>query len=109
MVAYCERTYPLATFGQGELRDASSWGSAPWDVVIAGWALIDVLSDEERARFLEDVHGLLAPDGLLIFSSHNLACAHLVRGPLGASRPTIPSAWRASCCACRAASSTTGG
>jgi 2-polyprenyl-3-methyl-5-hydroxy-6-metoxy-1,4-benzoquinol methylase len=82
MVAYCERTYPLGTFGQGDLRDASSWGAGPWDVIIAGWALIDVLSDEERARFLEDVHGLLVPGGLLIFSSHNLACAHLVRGPL---------------------------
>jgi 2-polyprenyl-3-methyl-5-hydroxy-6-metoxy-1,4-benzoquinol methylase len=82
MVAYCERTYPLATFGLGELRDASSWGTGPWDVVVAGWALIDVLSDEERARFLQDVHERLVPGGLLIFSSHNLACAHLVRGPL---------------------------
>jgi 2-polyprenyl-3-methyl-5-hydroxy-6-metoxy-1,4-benzoquinol methylase len=82
MVAYCERTYPLATCGQGELRDASSWGTGPWDVVVAGWALIDVLSDEERARFFKDVHERLVPNGLLIFSSHNLACAHLVRGPL---------------------------
>ena len=82
MVAYCERTYPLATFGRGELRDASSWGAGRWDAVVAGWALIDVLSDAERARFFDDVHGLLAPGGLLIFSSHNLARAHLVRGPL---------------------------
>ncbi|HEY1775845.1 MAG TPA: class I SAM-dependent methyltransferase [Solirubrobacteraceae bacterium] len=82
MVAYCERTYPPATFGVADLRDASGWGAGPWDVIIAGWALIDVLSDEERARFFDDAHGLLAPGGLLIFSSHNLACAHLVRGPL---------------------------
>jgi 2-polyprenyl-3-methyl-5-hydroxy-6-metoxy-1,4-benzoquinol methylase len=82
MVAYCARTYPLATFGQGELRDASSWGGGQWNAVVAGWALIDVLSDEERASFFADVHDLLSPGGLLIFSSHNLACAHLVRGPL---------------------------
>jgi 2-polyprenyl-3-methyl-5-hydroxy-6-metoxy-1,4-benzoquinol methylase len=82
MVAYCERTYPLATFGVGELRDASSWGSGQWDAIVAGWALIDVLGHEERARFFDDVERLLAPGGLLIFSSHNLASAHLVRGPL---------------------------
>jgi 2-polyprenyl-3-methyl-5-hydroxy-6-metoxy-1,4-benzoquinol methylase len=82
MVAYCERTYPLATFGVGELRDASSWGAGPWDAIVAGWALIDVLGHEERARFFDHVHGRLAPGGLLIFSSHNLSSAHLVRGPL---------------------------
>ena len=82
MVAYCRRTYPRATFSQGELREASSWGEGPWDAVVAGWALIDVLSDDERAAFFEDVHAAISPGGLLVFSSHNLACAHLVRGPL---------------------------
>ena len=83
MVAYCRRTYPRASFSQGELRDAASWGAGPWDALVAGWALIDVLSDQERANFFEDAHGVLASGGLLIFSSHNLACAHLLRGPLG--------------------------
>lgn len=82
MVAHCRRTYPSATFAQGDLREPSSWGAGPWDAVVAGWALIDVLSDQERAGFLEEVHGLLTPGGLLIFSSHNLACANLLRGPL---------------------------
>lgn len=90
MVAYCERTYPLATFSRGELRDAGSWGQGPWDALVAGWALIDVLSDEERATFFADAHRALAPGGLLIFSSHNLACAHLMRGPLRSLRVENP-------------------
>lgn len=82
MVAYCRRTYPGATFSQGDLRDAVSWGEGPWDVVVAGWALIDVLSDTERTRFFDEAHRLLVSGGLLIFSSHNLACAPLLKGPI---------------------------
>jgi cyclopropane fatty-acyl-phospholipid synthase-like methyltransferase len=82
MVAYCRRTYPQACFRQGELRDASSWGTGTWDALVAGWALIDVLGDEERATFFDDAHRLLNPGGLLLFSSHNLACAPLLKSPV---------------------------
>ncbi|HXR14343.1 MAG TPA: class I SAM-dependent methyltransferase [Solirubrobacteraceae bacterium] len=82
MVAHCRRTYPGASFSQGDLREASSWGSGTWDALVAGWALIDVLTDEERATFFEDAHRLLNPGGLLIFSSHNLACAPLLKSPI---------------------------
>ena len=81
MVAYCRRNYPAARFSQGDLRDASSWGSGTWDAIVAGWALIDVLADEERATFFDAAHRLLNPGGVLIFSSHNLACATLLKSP----------------------------
>ena len=35
--------------------------------------VLDVFDDAERRRVLADLRALLAPDGLLIFSSHNLA------------------------------------
>jgi len=82
MVEYCRRSYPSATFSQGDLRDASSWGAGPWDAMVAGWAVIDVLTDEERGEFFEDAHRLMTPGGLLIFSSHNLASAPLVKSPI---------------------------
>ena len=81
MVAYCRNHYPAASFSQGDLHDDSSWGSGTWDAIVAGWALIDVLADEERATFFEAAHRLLNPGGLLIFSSHNLACAQLLKSP----------------------------
>jgi 2-polyprenyl-3-methyl-5-hydroxy-6-metoxy-1,4-benzoquinol methylase len=90
MVDYCRRTYPQGTFEQGELRDPSSWGAGPWDAVVAGWAVIDVLSDSERAHYFADVHSALVPGGLLIFSSHNFARARLVRGPLRSLTATNP-------------------
>ena len=81
MVAYCRKNYPAASFSQGDLHDASSWGSGTWDAIVAGWALIDVLSDDERATFFDAAHRLLNPGGLLIFSSHNLASATLLKSP----------------------------
>ncbi len=82
MVDYCRSTYPAASFSQGDLRDAPSWGGGAWDAVVAGWALIDVLTDEERATFFDDAHRVLNPGGLLLFSSHNLACAPLLKSPI---------------------------
>jgi SAM-dependent methyltransferase len=81
MVAHCRRSYPAASFSEGDLHDASSWGSGSWDAIVAGWALIDVLADDERAAFFDVAHRLLNPGGLLIFSSHNLACATLLKSP----------------------------
>jgi SAM-dependent methyltransferase len=90
MVEYCRRRYPAATFNQGDLRESASWGSGPWSAIVAGWALIDVLNDEERGAFLEDAHRLLTPGGMLLFSSHNLAAAAALRGPLGSISARTP-------------------
>ena len=90
MVAYCARTYPAASFRQGDLREPGSWGGGPWDAIVAGWALIDVLGDTERGAFFDDAHRLLVPTGLLLFSSHNRASASLLRGPLGSISAESP-------------------
>jgi SAM-dependent methyltransferase len=81
MVDYCRRTYLGATFGEGDLRDLSALETASWDAIFAGFNVIDVLTDTERAHFLDEVHRLLTPGGLFIFSSHNLACAPLIKPP----------------------------
>jgi SAM-dependent methyltransferase len=90
MVAHCRRAYPPATFSQGDLRDLSAFETAGWDAIVAGFAVIDVLGDEERQAFLDQAHRLLRPGGLLIFSTHNLACAPLLRGPLHSIHATNP-------------------
>lgn len=81
MVEYCRRTYLGATFSHGDLRDLSAFDTAGWDAIVAGFNVIDVLSDSERALFLDEVHRLLTPAGLFIFSAHNLACAPLLKAP----------------------------
>ena len=82
MVEHCRRTLPSATFGEGDIRDLSPFASAGADAIVAGNNLIDILDDDERGRFLDEVHRILAPHGLLVFSSHNLACVPLVKSPL---------------------------
>ena len=90
MVEHCRRAYPRATFSRGDLRDLSRFESAGWDAVVAGFAVIDVLSDDERGVFLDEVHRILRPGGLFIFSTHNLACAPLLRGPLRSISAATP-------------------
>jgi SAM-dependent methyltransferase len=90
MVEHCRTAYPQATFRQGDLRDLSAFESESWDAIVAGFAVIDVLSDDERQAFLDEAHRLLRPAGLLIFSTHNLACAPRLRGPLRSINATNP-------------------
>jgi SAM-dependent methyltransferase len=82
MVAYCQRRYPTATFSVGDLRDLSAFETASFGAIVAGANVIDVLGNEARAKLLDDLHRCLKPNGVLIFSSHNLACAPLLAGPI---------------------------
>jgi SAM-dependent methyltransferase len=90
MVEHCRRAYPQATVRQGDLRDLAQFAGEGWDAIVAGFAVIDVLSDDERQAFLAQAHDLLRPAGLLIFSSHNLAYAPLLRGPIRSINATNP-------------------
>jgi SAM-dependent methyltransferase len=81
MVGYCQRRYPTATFSLGDLRDLSAFETGGFDAIVAGFNVIDVLGDNERAHLLDEVQRILSPRGLLIFSSHNIACAPLLKGP----------------------------
>ncbi len=82
MVAQCRRLFPAARFLEGDLRDLCGVDPGPWDVVVAGFNVLDVLDAGDRARVLGAVYGLLRPGGLLIMSSHNLACAPLIPDPI---------------------------
>ena len=80
MVDYCRQRYPRGRFELGDLRDLCQQSDEAWTVVFASFNVIDVLDDDERSRTLDEIARMLAPDGLLIFSSHNRAAA--VEGPL---------------------------
>jgi SAM-dependent methyltransferase len=81
MVDYCRRTVPGATVRQGDASDIAASVTGPFDVIIAPDNLIDVFGDAERRRVISDIRELLAPDGLFIFSTHDLGWHDANPGP----------------------------
>src|SRR5450759_5733728 len=81
MVDYVKQTYPGGTFSVEDLRDVARLGSESFDAVIATYGVLDVLGDAERRRVLRAIGGVLAPGGLLMVSSHNLAYLPKLREP----------------------------
>jgi SAM-dependent methyltransferase len=73
MVEHCRSRYPAAHTHVGDLADIGRTAEGPFDAVLALDNVLDVFDDAERRRVLADLKRLLAPDGLVIFSSHNLA------------------------------------
>jgi SAM-dependent methyltransferase len=90
MVEHCAATYPAGTFSQGDMRDLSALEPGSFDVVVAAYAVLDVVNDAERRQALGEIHRVLAPDGLLIMSSHNRAFK--ITGPVGTGRGLIGTA-----------------
>jgi SAM-dependent methyltransferase len=89
MVEHCRSRYPAADTRVGDLADIARSAEGPFDVVLALDNVLDVFDDGERRRVLADLSALLAPDGLLIFSSHNLA--YVDRGTRRDDRAGAPS------------------
>src|SRR5689334_16990323 len=75
MIDYCRRAYPDADVRVGDLRELPSLVDTTFNAIFASFNVLDVLEDSERREFLSQARRLLCPDGLLIFSSHNLAFA----------------------------------
>lgn len=73
MIDYCRIKYPEAQVCVGDMCDLPALVTGPFDVIYASGNVLDVLDDEERREILCDMRDLLAPTGLLLFSSHNLA------------------------------------
>jgi SAM-dependent methyltransferase len=73
MIAHCRHAYPEAEVRVGDLRELPNVVEGPFDAVFPSFNVLDVLDDAERRTVLESIRELLAPEGLLIFSSHNRA------------------------------------
>jgi 2-polyprenyl-3-methyl-5-hydroxy-6-metoxy-1,4-benzoquinol methylase len=81
MVDYCRRTLPDADVRVGDAKALKASVTGQFDVVIAPDNLIDVFDDAERRGVIADVKEILAPDGLFIFSTHDLGWAQTNPGP----------------------------
>ncbi len=91
MVDYCRHTYPQANVRLGDLGALTESVEGPFDAVVAADNVLDVFEDADRRRVLAEMRTVLTPDGILIFSSHNLAYAD---GELDATGPQPKTARR---------------
>jgi SAM-dependent methyltransferase len=95
MVDHCRRTYPSAHVHLGDLTAARRTVQGPFGAVFAPDSVLDVVEPDQRRQVLEDIRALLAPDGLLLFSSHNLAHADGATEPGGRAARALRLARRA--------------
>jgi SAM-dependent methyltransferase len=73
MVEHCRQRFPDVDVRVGDLADLKATVTGPFDSILLTDNVLDVFDDGERRRVLMEIRGLLSPDGLLIFSAHNLA------------------------------------
>lgn len=73
MVEHCRRLFPGLDVRLGDLADLPASVEGPFDALLMSDNVLDVFDDARRRAVLSDARSLLAPGGLLVFSSHNLA------------------------------------
>ncbi len=79
MIESCKKKFPGLEFAVGDAADLSAFDGATFDAVVFAFNGIDfVQPDANRHRCLANIHRVLRPGGVVIFSSHN-ARAILVR------------------------------
>jgi SAM-dependent methyltransferase len=72
MVARCRERFPGHEIRQGDAGDLSDYTDGSFGFVLFSYNGIDYSDAEGRACVLAEVRRVLAPDGLFLFSSHNL-------------------------------------
>jgi SAM-dependent methyltransferase len=96
MVGHCRATYPKANVRVGDLAALAGSVDGKFTAVLAMDNVLDVFDDAQRRRVLEDMRSLIAPSGVLIFSSHNLEYADRAgRQPTGCRRRARELLWKA--------------
>lgn len=81
MVEHCQKAFPGLEFVQGDMRSLAPFDDGAFDTVFAVANLFDAVSHVERLQVLAEVRRVLAPGGLLIFSTHNRNYQHAGAGP----------------------------
>jgi ubiquinone/menaquinone biosynthesis C-methylase UbiE len=72
MVECCRRRYPGVNFVRGDAANLTMFDAASFDFVLFSYNGIDTMSHANRLRVLAEVRRVLVPDGLFVFSSHNI-------------------------------------
>lgn len=81
MVREFGRLFPDTSVAQVDMRKMEAFGAASFDFVLASNNVLDAVGHEDRLCTLREIHRLLRPAGVLMFSSHNRDNDRLVRWP----------------------------
>lgn len=81
MIDYMHRAMPDVASMLGDARDLSMFERGEFDFVFAPNNVIDALSHRDRLQCLQEIHRVLKPGGLLVFSSHNRELRPELRTP----------------------------
>lgn len=72
MISCCKMQYPSLTFIQRDVRDLSIFENNSFDFIFFSFNGIDSINHEGRTKALNEIYRVLKPDGLFVFSAHNL-------------------------------------
>jgi SAM-dependent methyltransferase len=72
MIEHCRERFPTARLFCCDMQEMGIFAGGTFDVVCALLNALGDLPDEGRRRALAEIHRVLRPDGLFIFSAHNL-------------------------------------
>lgn len=81
MVSTMHVTMPALSVRLGDMRDLADFPDASFDFVFGPNNVLDAVGSEGRQHTLGEVHRVLRPGGLFVFSSHNRDSADALSGP----------------------------
>jgi SAM-dependent methyltransferase len=81
MVRGFEGALPGIPIALADMRDLSRFGAATFDFVLASNNVFDAVDHADRLRTLQEVHRVLRPGGILMFSAHYRDVRQLWRWP----------------------------
>lgn len=81
MVRSMRAAFPEVSVHLADMRDLSYFKDASFDFVFAPNNVIDAVGHDDRLRVLCEVHRVLRPEGMLMFSSHNRQYEDALGGP----------------------------
>lgn len=81
MVREFGRLFPDTPVAQVDMRKMEAFGVGSFDFVLASNNVLDAVGHEDRLCTLREIHRLLRPGGLLMFSSHNRGSDRMMHWP----------------------------
>lgn len=90
MLRRFEQVLPNVPVALADMREMSEFPDAAFDFVLASNNVFDAIGHEDRLHTLHEIHRLLRPGGILMFSGHNRDVRDVAHGPrLGFSRNPV--------------------